>query len=435
VINGNNESNFGVWGNELSNFMHSIDVSNLVNGKPIYYLVNQKDLVINSATHPQVGYLALINCTNVTVEGLTLTNNGEGLLLAHTSNSRITDNSITNNDWGIGLSSSLNNSIYHNNFVNNTLQVCTEGSTDVWDDGYPSGGNYWSDYTGVDVKRGPSQDQSGSDGIGDTPYVIDADDVDRYPLMNPYGSPPPQTYSLEIATEVGGTTDPTPGTYGYTVNSTVQVTAIPDAYHLFDHWELDGVKVGSANPYSVLIDENHTLHAVFVVVIHDVAVTNVTPSKTVVGQGYSTSIKVTLENQGNFTENFNVTTYYDDTPIETKTVANLPPSEETTITFTLDTTGFEKGNYTISAYAWPVPGETDTGDNNYTDGTIRVNMAGDVAPEYGLVDIVDVVYVAIHFGAKNGEPEYEPNADINGDAIIDIVDIVIVAIHFGETDP
>jgi hypothetical protein len=52
----------------------------------------------------------------------------------------------------------------------------------VWDDGYPSGGNYWSNYTGVDVKSGPNQDQPGSDGIGDSPHVIDANNKDNYPL-------------------------------------------------------------------------------------------------------------------------------------------------------------------------------------------------------------------------------------------------------------
>jgi hypothetical protein len=72
-----------------------------------------------------------------------------------------------------------------------------------------------------------------------------------------------QTYSLSITTTVGGTTNPAPGTYSYTANSTVQVTAIPDANYLFDYWELDMVNVGSANPYTVLMDNNHTLKAVF----------------------------------------------------------------------------------------------------------------------------------------------------------------------------
>jgi hypothetical protein len=53
----------------------------------------------------------------------------------------------------------------------------------VWSDGYPSGGNYWSDYTGKDLKSGPYQNVTGSDGIGDTPYIIDAANIDPYPIV------------------------------------------------------------------------------------------------------------------------------------------------------------------------------------------------------------------------------------------------------------
>jgi hypothetical protein len=60
----------------------------------------------------------------------------------------------------------------------------SSNSVNAWDDGYPSGGNYWSDYTGVDLRKGPYQNETGSDGIGDTPYSIDSDNADRYPLMN-----------------------------------------------------------------------------------------------------------------------------------------------------------------------------------------------------------------------------------------------------------
>ena len=128
----------------------------------------------------------------------------------------------------------------------------------------PSGGNYWSDYAGADVKSGPNQDLPGSDGIGDTPYIIDVNNTDRYPLMNPYGTPSVPTYRLTITATVGGTTDPAPGTYSYTANSQVQVTAILNTTtYLFDHWELDSINVGSANPYTVLMDKNHTLKAIF----------------------------------------------------------------------------------------------------------------------------------------------------------------------------
>jgi len=72
--------------------------------------------------------------------------------------------------------------IYHNNFISNAIQVhvYTNGYADVWDNGYPSGENYCCDYNGTD---------SNQDSIGDTPYIIDANNRDRYPLMR-------ATYSL-----------------------------------------------------------------------------------------------------------------------------------------------------------------------------------------------------------------------------------------------
>jgi len=66
--------------------------------------------------------------------------------------------------------------------------VDSGGSGNVWDDGYPSGGNYWSDYNGTDMLSGPYQNESGSDGIGDAAYAIDTNNIDRYPLMNPWGA-------------------------------------------------------------------------------------------------------------------------------------------------------------------------------------------------------------------------------------------------------
>jgi hypothetical protein len=72
-------------------------------------------------------------------------------------------------------------------------------------------------------------------------------------------------YTLTITTTTGGTTNPSPGTYTINADSMVSVTAIPNTTnYVFDHWELDGVKVGSANPYTVLMNQGHTLKAVFV---------------------------------------------------------------------------------------------------------------------------------------------------------------------------
>jgi len=71
------------------------------------------------------------------------------------------------------------------------------------------------------------------------------------------------TYMLTIITTAGGTTNPAPGTYTYTAGLTIQVEAIPNVNCVLDHWELDEINVGSADPYSVLMDKDHTLKAIF----------------------------------------------------------------------------------------------------------------------------------------------------------------------------
>jgi nitrous oxidase accessory protein NosD len=83
-----------------------------------------------------------------------------------------------------------NTTVFHNNFINNTIHAAFYGNsyTNVWDDGYPSGGNYWSNYKGTDSHNGLYQNITGIDGIGDTPYVIDANNQDHYPLMNRFVS-------------------------------------------------------------------------------------------------------------------------------------------------------------------------------------------------------------------------------------------------------
>jgi hypothetical protein len=164
---------------------------------------------------------------------------------------------------------------------------------------------------------------------------------------------------------------------------------------------------------------------------YDTATTNVTPHKKVVCQGYTMNINVTVTNQGDFTETFQVTAYANTTMIETKEVT-LTSESSTTVTFTWNTAGFAKGNYTISAYAWPVPGETDTADNRKEDGWVVISIYCDVNGD-GIVDISDILDTALAFGATPGEPRWNPNCDLDDNGIIDISDILETALHFGET--
>jgi nitrous oxidase accessory protein NosD len=102
------------------------------------------------------------------------------------SNNVVVGNTLVGNAYGVSWwHISQYDSVYHNNFINNVNQAYSELSSQVWDNGYPSGGNYWNDYSGSDVFSGPYQNVTGSDGIGDTPEILNSGAADRYPLVNP----------------------------------------------------------------------------------------------------------------------------------------------------------------------------------------------------------------------------------------------------------
>jgi len=177
--------------------------------------IERSNIVLDGASHkiqgtvvgPTVGIFLDSGRVNVTVRNVKITDFENGILLYDSSSNCVVGNNITENArFGIQFSQSSGNSIvgnniignnvsgiyldspnnliYHNNFIDNTAQVSMAmAGANVWDDGYPSGGNYWSDYNGTDLHSDTYQNQTGSDGIGDTGYVIDENNTDNYPLM------------------------------------------------------------------------------------------------------------------------------------------------------------------------------------------------------------------------------------------------------------
>lgn len=175
---------------------HDIDDSNTVNGKPVHYWKDSTGGTVPS----DAGQVILANCANVAVRDQNVTNTTTGIELGFSSDNTIASNTISYSRNGIHMVSSSGNRIFHNNFFFNSAQAYDGAQNNIWDDGYPSGGNYWSDYAGLDQFSGPNQDQPGSDDIGDTPRAIDAADEDRYPLMSPYpSSVPPEPPTLLYA--------------------------------------------------------------------------------------------------------------------------------------------------------------------------------------------------------------------------------------------
>lgn len=287
----------------LSDFLNDIDDSNIINGQPIYYIVNETGLLIEPPTFADVGYLALVNCTNITVQNINVSRNGQGVLLAFTNsstienfkatkndygmqilycfnntianstfadnnedgitvdhssarntfnqntlrnnhyamrlvhktdenyimsslltnntiglwiysycngnmiansiltnntigismaractNSTIIQNLLSNNTVGIRLDYCLNNLIYGNNFTSNIVNALSSNSTNTWNTNYPIGGNHWNSYVDIDQYRGTYQNETGSDGIWDHPYVMDESNRDNYPIIPEFPS-------------------------------------------------------------------------------------------------------------------------------------------------------------------------------------------------------------------------------------------------------
>jgi parallel beta-helix repeat protein len=193
-----NRYNFNVGGSQFSHFDHNIDTTNTVEGQHIYYLVNEVGGIYDSTTAPNAGLFYAIGCDNIIIRDLTLANNNYvGVYLWATHNSTIENISTSNNYYGISLSQSTsntltgstasnnsfgiylynnssNNLIYNNNFIDNPTQASVSGgSGNVFNLAAPTGGNYWSNWTGPDVD---------GDGFVDFPYVFNGGQ-DNLPLV------------------------------------------------------------------------------------------------------------------------------------------------------------------------------------------------------------------------------------------------------------
>ena len=164
TVSGNNSTN-NTWGIVLSD-----SSSNTVGG--------------NAIANNDYGVWLVDSSSNNKVSGNTIaTNNLDGIRLSSSFHNTVSGNTIANNNYGALIDYSPYNWLYHNRFINNTHQAYfympehSPGNT--WDDGYPSGGNYWSDYE----EKYPNATELDDSGLWDTPYVINEDNVDNYPII------------------------------------------------------------------------------------------------------------------------------------------------------------------------------------------------------------------------------------------------------------
>jgi parallel beta-helix repeat protein len=327
-------------------------------------------------------------CDNEIARNSIRLNSEYGLYLADACNNSIAENNITGNAKGIVLKplhhlNNRDNRIYHNTF-DNDVQIASENSTNTWDAGYPAGGNYWSDYTGVDAQ---------GDGLGDTSYIIDAANRDHYPLMQPWnGSAAPLTHvHLQPHDAVQAFMQ------SFTVNVTIANVTNLYGYNFQVHW-------------------NATLLNLLAV--------NVTPPA-----AWANSCIVIKNNVSDATYWHALSALAPASPFHgTTTLASL--------TFNLTATAWET-LYNSTVPTCVTLDETMLADNTahpITHGTsacgaqIRLVMMGDLNGDKA-VNIFDVVRVAIVYG-QSGRPGWMLE-DVDCDGYITILDIVLVATNYG----
>jgi len=518
-------------GLHISQSHSNIIVNNLVNGKPLIYLQDASDITIEDAgqvilvrcsrvrvenlnlSHASVG--VELHYTNYTIiSGNDLTNNRIGVFLyesslqndvsrnniasnlcgvymAYAEQNNISSNTITNSEvgiflyfspenvvyennvlnnyYGVVLPHSEGNMFYHNNFINNTLQVVCTHDYNIFDAGYPTGGNYWSDYDGTDLD---------GDSIGDSPYVIDEYNADYYPLMGPW-TPEGLNVSVMPSNELTITFENVTSSGVTTVSQTDVGLAPPFGFKLAEKYynitttanhlgtiklrifydDSNMTKDEESNLRLMQWDEtteqwvdittyldiesniiygettHFSIFGMFTIPAHDVAILNVKPSRTIIGQGYPSyiNVDVLLFNYGNCTEDFRLDVYVNSSLAQSFSGV-LAGENFTIIGFSLNVTGLAKGIYNVTAHLQPIQNETDTSDNIYTIW-VYVTIAGDVTsitpevPDYR-VDMRDIGALCSKFMATPSSPEWNPNYDINNDNIINMRDIGIACSNY-----
>ena len=199
-ISAQNSSNLSISRNTVSGNSESINLMQ----------VHDANVTQNKIAGVNNG-IRLFECLRANVADNELTGNKCGISLQNTNYTKITGNNVAGSAaFSIGFGVSTNNQIFNNTFAGRAGSGFTEAVVDsasinnVWDDG--SKGNFWGDYKGYDQN---------SDTIGDSPYVINAANVDRYPLANTANVWPPQpspfpTYSPSASPELNSPFAPLP---------------------------------------------------------------------------------------------------------------------------------------------------------------------------------------------------------------------------------
>jgi hypothetical protein len=165
---------------------------------------------------------------------------------------------------------------------------------------------------------------------------------------------------------------------------------------------------------------------------HNIAIANTTSPKTVIGQGFSTNITVTVANQGAFEETLQVAAYVNASSLGTQNIT-LHSRTTKNIIFSWNTTGYDMDNYVAIINATPVKEEVNLADNTVAFG-IRVSIPGDFNGDFK-VGPPDFALLATAFGSTPDKPRWNPNCDVDDNNKVGPYDFAILSAHYGQHLP
>ena len=206
-LNGNNDITiknldigqflYGIWGVSNENvliencYIHHNQHTGIFLRDGDYYTVFNNTIKLNrNSSDESTGYgIRLRNSTGNIISYNLIQANWRGAEIKNVTNTNITKNNIVGHTiyYGIKFESSFDNYIYYNNFISNGGGQATDDGTNTWHNGYPEGGNYWSDYDEIlenciDNNGGPAQNIAlGPDGICDSESPLRGGIADKYP--------------------------------------------------------------------------------------------------------------------------------------------------------------------------------------------------------------------------------------------------------------
>ncbi|UCE29021.1 MAG: right-handed parallel beta-helix repeat-containing protein [Candidatus Bathyarchaeota archaeon] len=413
----------------INNQMYGIDV-----------IESSNTIIRNNQISESAFGIEISDTSSSQVINNTVSDTSYGIYVPYSNNGNISANTLTSNSWNIYLTYSNSNIIGYNNILGGAVGCQLMYSEDnTVSDNTVDGSSYgiYLGYCGANTVS--------TNILSQTDWGLD--------LYNSAGSTIIENFMLEnswgawIAADSDGNSiyhnnfiDNAKGAFQDLTSTNAWASPVPYRGNYWsDYIGADTDDDGTGDTFVPWEGVDwHPLMEPYGV-FHDVAVISVTPSDTEAYVGEIVNITVVAENQGTFTETFNVTVTYENITeaifgtIGTEENVTVAPAQNVTLTFSWNTTDMQPCvEHTIKAEATTVPGEIQTSDNTFIGENVKVKMIGDVNGD-GVIDILDLNAAGKADGPYAGNPEFNPEVDFNKDDHIDIRDILVISRNFGKT--